>query len=71
VQQGLVSNLSRPEGNITGATTLAVELGQKRLELLSELVPGAKLVAALVNPKGPNLAPPFVRLGGAGAHCGS
>jgi ABC-type uncharacterized transport system substrate-binding protein len=57
VQQGLVSNLSRPEGNITGATTLAVELGQKRLELLHELVPGARLVAALVNPKGPNLVP--------------
>jgi ABC-type uncharacterized transport system substrate-binding protein len=57
VQQGLVSNLSRPEGNITGATTLAVELGQKRLELLHELVPGTKLIAALVNPKGPNLAP--------------
>jgi putative ABC transport system substrate-binding protein len=57
VQQGLVSNLSRPEGNVTGATTLAVELGQKRLELLHELVPGGKLVAALVNPKGPNLTP--------------
>jgi putative ABC transport system substrate-binding protein len=57
VQQGLVSNLSRPEGNITGATTLAVEFGQKRLELLHELVPAATLVAALVNPKGPNLAP--------------
>jgi putative ABC transport system substrate-binding protein len=57
VQQGLVSNLSRPEGNITGATTLAVELGQKRLELLHELVPSANFVAALVNPKGPNLAP--------------
>jgi putative tryptophan/tyrosine transport system substrate-binding protein len=57
VQQRLVSNLSRPEGNITGATTLAVELGQKRLELLHELVPGATLIAALLNPKGPNLAP--------------
>jgi ABC-type uncharacterized transport system substrate-binding protein len=57
VQQGLVSNLSRPEGNVTGATTLAVELGQKRLELLHELVPDGKLIAALVNPKGPNLTP--------------
>ncbi len=57
VQQGLVSNLNRPEGNITGASTLAVELGQKRLELLHELVPSASFVAALVNPKGPNLAP--------------
>jgi putative tryptophan/tyrosine transport system substrate-binding protein len=56
-QQGLVSNFSRPEGNITGATTLAVELGRKRLELLHELVPSANLVAALVNPEGPNLAP--------------
>jgi putative ABC transport system substrate-binding protein len=57
VQQGLVSNLSRPGGNVTGATTLAVELGQKRLELVHELIPHAKLIAALVNPKGPNLAP--------------
>ena len=57
VQQGLVSNLSRPEANITGATTLAVELGQKRLELLREVFPRASLIAALVNPKGPNLVP--------------
>jgi putative ABC transport system substrate-binding protein len=57
VQQGLVSNLSRPERNITGATTLAVELGRKRLELLHELLPGADLIAALVNPQGPNVAP--------------
>ena len=34
VQQGLVSNLHRPEGNVTGATTLAVELGRKRMELM-------------------------------------
>jgi putative ABC transport system substrate-binding protein len=57
VQQGLVSNLSRPNGNITGATTLAVELARKRMELLHELVPGASLIAALINPTGPNLAP--------------
>jgi putative ABC transport system substrate-binding protein len=57
VQQGLVSNLSRPDGNLTGATTLAVELGQKRLELLHELVPSSNSVAALVNPTGPNLTP--------------
>jgi putative ABC transport system substrate-binding protein len=55
VEQGLVTNLSRPGGNLTGATTLAVELGQKRLELLRELVPAAKLVGVLINPKGPNL----------------
>jgi putative ABC transport system substrate-binding protein len=57
VQQGLVPSLNRPGGNLTGATTLAVEMGQKRLELLHELVPQAKLVGALVNPVGPNLEP--------------
>jgi putative ABC transport system substrate-binding protein len=55
VEQGLVANLSRPTGNLTGTTTLAVELGRKRLELLHELVPHATLVGALINPKGPNL----------------
>ena len=57
VQQGLVPSLHRPSGNLTGATTLAVEMGQKRLELLHELVPRATLIGALVNPKGPNLEP--------------
>ena len=57
VQQGLVPTLHRPGGNLTGATTLAVEMGQKRLELLHELVPKATLVGALVNPIGPNIEP--------------
>jgi putative ABC transport system substrate-binding protein len=56
VEQGLVASLNRPGGNLTGTTTLAVELGQKRLELLHELVPSATLIAVLVNPTGPNLA---------------
>jgi putative ABC transport system substrate-binding protein len=56
VEQGLVASLNRPGGNLTGATTLAVELGQKRLELLHELVPTATLIGVLVNPTGPNLA---------------
>jgi putative ABC transport system substrate-binding protein len=55
VEQGLVASLNRPGGNLTGATTLAVELGQKRLELLHELVPTATLIGVLVNPTGPNL----------------
>jgi putative ABC transport system substrate-binding protein len=55
VEQGLVASLKRPGGNLTGATTLAVELGHKRLELLHELVPAASLVGVLVNPTGPNL----------------
>jgi putative tryptophan/tyrosine transport system substrate-binding protein len=57
VEQGLVTNLSRPDGNLTGATTLAVELGRKRMELLREVVPAATLVGVLINPTGPNLKP--------------
>lgn len=56
VEQGLVTSLSRPGGNLTGATMLAVQLGQKRLELLHELVPSATLIAVLLNPTGPNYA---------------
>jgi putative ABC transport system substrate-binding protein len=56
VEQGLVVSLNRPGGNLTGATTLAVELGQKRMELIREVVPKATLIGVLVNPTGPNLA---------------
>ena len=45
---------SRPDGNITGATSLNEEVGPKRLEILRELVPTAKIVALLVNPTNPN-----------------
>jgi putative ABC transport system substrate-binding protein len=53
VQQGLVASLNRPGGNLTGVTTMFVELGPKRLQLLRELVPTATSIAALVNPTGP------------------
>ncbi len=54
VASGLVASLSRPDGNITGATSLNEEVGPKRLEILRELVPTAKVVALLVNPTNPN-----------------
>src|SRR5437764_1278132 len=50
VADGLVASLARPGGNLTGVGILAGELTPKRLELLSELVPQAKVIALLVNP---------------------
>src|SRR5262245_7008033 len=50
VEAKLVTSLNHPAGNSTGVTTLKVELGPKRLELLHELTPTATVVALLVNP---------------------
>jgi putative tryptophan/tyrosine transport system substrate-binding protein len=50
VHLGLVTSLARPSGNLTGVTTLNVELVSKRLELLHELIPTANSLALLVNP---------------------
>ena len=53
VQTGFVVSLNRPGGNLTGVTSLDVELNRKRLELLHELLPKAGTLAALVNPTFP------------------
>ncbi|MFL5104126.1 MAG: ABC transporter substrate-binding protein [Xanthobacteraceae bacterium] len=53
VQFGLVTSLNRPGGNVTGVAILTNTLAPKQLELLHEVVPTAKLVAFLVNPKNP------------------
>jgi putative tryptophan/tyrosine transport system substrate-binding protein len=50
VKMGLVSRLSRPDGNMTGMSFLATEMAAKRIELLHECVPGTTMMAALVNP---------------------
>ena len=59
VELGLVSSFSRPDGNLTGFYNVNADLMPKRFELLSELVPEAKVMALLVNP---NAASPTVRI---------
>ena len=53
VALGLVANLSRPDGNLTGVALLNAELAAKRLELLHEVIPTATIVGLLVNPTSP------------------
>jgi putative ABC transport system substrate-binding protein len=53
IATGLVGNLNRPEANITGVSSLNVEVTPKRLEMLHELAPTANVLAALINPTSP------------------
>jgi putative ABC transport system substrate-binding protein len=53
VKLGLVASLARPGGNITGTTSLSVDLSIKQLELLKEAVPRASRIAVLSNPDSP------------------
>jgi putative ABC transport system substrate-binding protein len=53
---GLVASLSRPGGNLTGVTSLTLEVGPKRLELLHELLPTATSIALLINPTSPAIS---------------
>jgi ABC-type uncharacterized transport system substrate-binding protein len=50
VEEGLVASLNRPSGNLTGVGIFTIGLGPKRLGLLRELVPSARLIAFFVNP---------------------
>ncbi|MGB7705237.1 MAG: ABC transporter substrate-binding protein [Pseudolabrys sp.] len=56
VRLGLVANLNRPGGNVTGVTNLIVEVAPKRLQMLHELVPMATSIALLINPSEPTAA---------------
>ena len=50
IKAGFVASLNRPGGNATGVITLNVDTGQKRLELIHELVPAATTMGLLLNP---------------------
>ena len=67
VDVGLVASLNRPGGNVTGVTSLNIEVAPKRLELLHELLPSATIMALLVNPAVPALAEPTSRTSQAAA----
>src|SRR6516165_2457324 len=56
IQDGLVPRLNRPGGNVTGITSIGVEITPKRLGLLHELLPRAARFAVLVNPNDANAA---------------
>jgi putative tryptophan/tyrosine transport system substrate-binding protein len=55
VQLGVVDSLSRPGGNITGVSSLSVEVSRKRLEFMHELLPTAATLAVVANPTSPTV----------------
>jgi putative ABC transport system substrate-binding protein len=56
----VVPSLSRPGGNVTGVTSLNVEVNPKRLELLHELIPNVKTAGLLVNPADRTVTEPLL-----------
>ena len=56
VRLGLVASLNQPGGNVTGVTQTNVEVAPKRLQLLHEVIPPARVMVLLVNPADPALA---------------
>lgn len=61
VEIGLVPSLSRPGGNITGVTTLGVEVAPKQVELLHEMLPAVRVFAMLINPSNPAVTTNLMR----------
>jgi len=70
IGSGLVDSLARPGGNITGLTTLSLDLVGKHMELLKEIVPGLRRIAVLWNPAHPAHAPALNGIGTAARSLG-
>ncbi|NLS73804.1 ABC transporter substrate-binding protein [Bradyrhizobium brasilense] len=62
VQLGVVDGLSRPGGNITGISSLSVDVSPKRLELMHELLPAAKTLGVVTNPTSPTASSQLQKL---------
>jgi putative ABC transport system substrate-binding protein len=60
VAVGLVRSLNQPGGNMTGISNMNVQLAPKKLEVVRELIPAARLVGVLVNPSSPRIGDAFV-----------
>ncbi len=67
---GVVDSLSRPGGNLTGVTSLSVEVSRKRLELLHELRPDQRVFAVAINPRSPTAPSQLSNLEAAAASLG-
>ena len=59
IATGLITNLARPDGNLTGVSATAAEAAAKSLELITEIKPGARRVGVLGNADDPFMRPFF------------
>ena len=62
IATGLISNLARPDGNLTGLSATAAEAVAKSLELIPEIIPGARRVGVLGNADDPFMKPFFEQI---------
>lgn len=70
VASGLVKSLSRPGANLTGVSLLAAEMGAKRLELIRDLLPKARMVGMMINPTFPGAEAEKAEVAAAGGTIG-
>lgn len=62
IATGLISNLARPDGNLTGLSATAAESVAKSLELIAEIIPGARRIGVVGNADDPFMKPFFEQI---------